>query len=114
MKLLWFLTCVTIAAWMAALGVGPVYRLGGSADPRIVVLLIGALPGLIHAFGNPHRRRRQSAPLKRPRRPEEPDLDRMIRNQPWYRILTGSGPLPRRHYRYRYYHLLEDQSDDWQ
>jgi len=34
------------------------------------------------------------APPRHSRRPEEPDLDRMIRNQPWYRALKALGGTP--------------------
>lgn len=95
MRLLWFLTCVTLAAWMSALGVGgPVYGLGTSVDLRIVVLLIGALPGFINTVGNPNRRRRHSAPVKKRRQPKEPDLEQMIRHQPWYRALQAMNDTP--------------------
>lgn len=94
MKLLWFMICLTVVAWMLALDVQPVHGPGYSVDPKVVVLLIGALPGLIHVLGNPHRRRRRSAPLKKSRRSEEPDLDRVIRNQPWYRALKMLSDTP--------------------
>jgi len=62
MKELWFLACVTVAVWLAALGMPDPTVLGDPLNLKLALVFLGLIPALLSGRNDDpwprHRRRR--------------------------------------------------------